>query len=425
MLDINLIREDPQKVAGTLAKRGFAIDFSALLALDGERRELIHTGEQLKARRNFVSGEIPRLKKQGEDVNGLIAEMKEAGDRIHKSDLLLSELEIKIKAIMDALPNMPADDVKAGDKENNEVVGVFGEQPHFPFAIKDHIELVTGLGLIDYERGVKLGGSGFWLYKGDGALVEWALINFFIEEHRRDGYEFILPPHILTYQSGYTAGQFPKFEEDVFMLAQREGRGFSQFMLPTAETALVNLHRDEILNEDELPRKYFSFTPCYRSEAGGARTEERGMIRGHQFNKVEMVQYTAPEGSGDAFYELVGKAERIMKALGLHYRVSRLAAGDCGASMAKTYDIEVWLPSMGIYKEVSSVSNAMDYQARRGNMRFRRAGSRKNEFMHTLNASGLATSRIFPAMMEQFQQADGSVKVPEVLQRWVGKEFLR
>jgi len=425
MLDINLIREDTRKVADALAKRGFNFDFNELLALDGKRRELIQTAEQLKARRNFVSGEIPRIKKQGGDVGELISEMKAAGDKIRDFDSTLSALETQIKDIVDSLPNMPADDVPAGDKDNNEVLRVIGEAPRFSYEIRDHVELAARLGLIDYERGVKLGGSGFWMYTGDGALLEWALINYFIEEHTRDGYCFILPPHILTYQSGYTAGQFPKFEDDVFMLTRREGRGYSQFMLPTAETALVNLHRDEILAEEDLPKKYFAFTPCYRSEAGGARTEERGMIRGHQFNKVEMVQYTLPEGSGAAFDELVEKAERLLKGLGLHYRVSRLAAADCSAAMAKTYDIEVWLPSMGIYKEVSSISNAHDYQSRRGNMRFRRSGSRKNEFMHTLNASGLATSRIFPAMLEQFQQEDGGVRVPEILRKWVGKEFLR
>ena len=425
MLDINLIREQPEKVAAALAKRGFIIDFSELLALDVRRRELIQRSEQLKARRNSVSDEIPRLKKQGEDVGGLITEMKEAGDQIRESDASLSAVEASIKEIMDAIPNKPADDVRAGDKENNEVIGVFGETPSFSFDTKDHVELATNLRLIDYERGVKLGGSGFWAYTGDGALLEWALINFFIEEHLKDGYEFILPPHILTYQSGYTAGQFPKFEEDVFTLTQREGRGYSQFMLPTAETALVNFHRDEILAEADLPKKYFSFTPCYRSEAGGARAEERGMIRGHQFNKVEMVQYTLPEKSGEALEELLGKAEKLVRALGLHYRVSKLAAADCGASMAKTYDLEVWLPSMGIYKEISSVSNAMDYQARRGNMRFRRDESRRTEFLHTLNASGLATSRIFPAMLEQFQTEGGGVRVPEVLQKWTGKGILK
>jgi seryl-tRNA synthetase len=425
MLDIGLIRDAPEKVAEALAKRDVYVDFTEILALDGARRELIRGGEQLKARRNQVSGDIPRLRKQGADVESLILEMKETGDRIRESDAALAETEARLMALLEVLPNTPAPEVCGGGKENNEVLSVFGEKPAFPFEPKDHVELCTKLGLIDYERGVKLGGSGFWMYRGDGALLEWALINYFIEEHRKDGYEFILPPHILTYQCGYAAGQFPKFEEDVFTLTKNEGRGYSQFMLPTAETALVNIHRDETIDEGDLPKKYFAFTPCYRSEAGGARSDERGTIRGHQFNKVEMVQYTAPENSEDAFSELVGKAERLVRALGLHHRVSKLAAGDCGAAMAKTYDIEVWLPSVGIYKEVSSVSTSKDYQARRGNMRVRRKESRRNEYLHTLNASGLATSRIFPAIVEQFQCADGGVKVPEVLQKWVGKEFLR
>jgi seryl-tRNA synthetase len=280
--------------------------------------------------------------------------------------------------------------------------------------------------------------------------MEWALINYFIEEHLKDGYEFLLPPHILNYACGYTAGQFPKFIGDVFTLAEGdrgeggggvgarmarpdEGGGgdscggeanATRFMLPTAETALVNVHRGEILDEGDLPKKYFAYTPCYRKEAGSARTEERGMIRGHQFNKVELVQYTAPERSSEALEELAAKAERLVQGLGLHYRVSKLAADDISAAMAKTYDIEVWLPSMGIYKEVSSASNARDYQARRGNIRFRRKGSKRSEFVHTLNASGLVTSRIFPAIVEQLQRPDGSVPVPAPLRKWVAKEVL-
>jgi len=424
MLDMNLIREDPDKIARSLAKRGYMIDFTEILALDGRRRELIRDGDQLKARRNQVSGEIPKLRGQGINVDGLITEMKATGDKIRDNDAELSDVSSRLTGLLEAIPNVPADDVAAGGKESNEVISVFGQKPSFSFEIKDHVEIAERLGLIDYGRGVKLGGSGFWLYKGNGARLEWALINFFIEEHIKDGYEFMLPPHILTYQCGYTAGQFPKFEEDVFTLERREGRGFSQFLLPTSETALINFHRDETLNEEDLPKKYFSFTPCYRSEAGGAHADERGMVRGHQFNKVEMFQYTAPENSEKALMELVEKAERLVRALGLHYRLSKLAAGDCGAAMAKTYDIEVWLPSMGIYKEVSSVSNAMEYQARRGNMRFRRKDSRRSEYLHTLNGSGLATSRVFPAILEQFQQGDGRVKVPDVLIKWVGKDYL-
>lgn len=248
--------------------------------------------------------------------------------------------------------------------------------------------------------------------------MEWALLNFFINEHLNDGYELILPPHMLNYECGYVAGQFPKFSDEVYWI-QNPTSSDRKFLLPTAETALVNLHRDEILSADELPKKYIAYTPCYRREAGSYRSEERGMIRGHQFNKVEMVQYTKPEDSDRAFQELVGKAERLVQELGLHYRLSRLAAGDCSASMARTYDIEVWIPSMGIYKEVSSASNARAYQARRGNIKYRDE-NRKLQFVHTLNASGLATSRVMPAIVEQYQNADGSVTVPEVLRPYMG-----
>jgi seryl-tRNA synthetase (EC 6.1.1.11) len=425
MLDINEIRKDPERIRKALAKRLVDVDFTELLEWDQKRRSLIAESESLKAKKNKVSSQIPFLKKEGRDVSGLLAEMKDISEKVKQMDDELKDLEEKINKFIAALPNIPADDVVPGGKENNQVVRVYGEKPKFTFAPKNHVELVTSLGLIDYERGVKLGGNGFWLYTGDGALLEWALLNYFIEEHLKDGYEFILPPHILNYQCGFTAGQFPKFSEDVFRLETSEVSEKMQFILPTAETALVNLHRDEILNEDELPKKYFAYTPCYRKEAGSYRAEERGMIRGHQFNKVEMFQYTLPEESEKALDELIQKAERLVAGLGLHYRVSKLAAADCSASMGKTYDIEVWIPSMNDYKEVSSCSNAYDYQARRGNIRFRRKGSKKTEFVHTLNGSGLATSRVLPAIVEQFQQEDGSVVVPEVLRKWVGKDVLK
>jgi seryl-tRNA synthetase len=317
---------------------------------------------------------------------------------------------------------MPDEDVLPGGKENNKVVREWGKKPEFNFKPKDHMELVKLNDLIDYERGVKLGGNGFWIYKGNGAILEWALLNYFIEEHIKDGYQFMLPPHILNYQCGLTAGQFPKFADEVYIVKGEEDN--YSFMLPTSETALINLHRDEILKEEDLPRKYFSYTPCYRVEAGSHRASERGMIRGHQFNKVEMFQYTKPEDSDAALEELIGKAERLVQGLGLHYRVTKLAAKDASASMAKTYDIEIWIPSMNDYKEVSSASNARDYQARRGMIRFKREGSKKTEYVNTLNASGLATSRLFPAIMEQYQQEDGSIIVPEVLRKWVGRDRL-
>ena len=293
--------------------------------------------------------------------------------------------------------------------------------PKFTFPIKDHVELCESLGLIDYKRAAKISGSGTWIYTKAGALLEWGLLNFFVSEHLKAGYDMILPPHLLNYESGFTAGQFPKFKEDVFWLEGTEPR---KFLLPTSETALVNFYRDEILKEDELPKKYFAYTPCYRSEAGSYRTEERGMIRGYQFNKVEIFQYTKEQDSSKAFEEMVAHAAGLVEKLGLHFQISKLAAGDCSHSMARTYDIEVYIPSMGIYKEVSSVSNARDYQARRGMARYRDKETNAVKYLHTLNGSGLATSRLIPAIVEQFQQADGTVLVPEVLQAFVGTKVL-
>ena len=423
MLDIARIRNNPEQVRTALAKRLIDVDFTSLLEWDVSRRALITSVEELKAKLNKGSSEIPRLRKNGENTDALQAELKTLGDIIKEMEERLKGLDEKIQDFVGGLPNIPADDVVAGGKENNQVVRTFGTKPVFSFTSKHHVELVTSLGLIDYERGVKIGGNGFWVYTGEGAQLEWALLNYFIEEHIKDGYQFMLPPHILNWESGYTAGQFPKFEDDVFRIEGNE-EGKMQFILPTAETALINYHRNEILSEEDLPKKYFAYTPCYRKEAGSYRSEERGMIRGHQFNKVEMFQYTTPENSEAALEELVGKAEKLVRGLGLHHQVSKLAAQDVSAGMGKTYDIEIWIPSMGIYKEVSSCSNAYDYQARRGNIRFRRKDAKKPELLHTLNASGLATSRVLPAIVEQYQQADGSVVVPEVLRKWMGKEIL-
>ena len=423
MLDIARIRNNPEQVRAALAKRLIDVDFTSLLEWDVSRRALITSVEELKAKLNKGSSEIPRLRKNGENTDALQAELKTLGDIIKEMEERLKGLDEKIQDFVGGLPNIPADDVVAGGKENNQVVRTFGTKPVFSFTSKHHVELVTSLGLIDYERGVKIGGNGFWVYTGEGAQLEWALLNYFIEEHIKDGYQFMLPPHILNWESGYTAGQFPKFEDDVFRIEGNE-EGKMQFILPTAETALINYHRNEILSEEDLPKKYFAYTPCYRKEAGSYRSEERGMIRGHQFNKVEMFQYTTPENSEAALEELVGKAEKLVRGLGLHHQVSKLAAQDVSAGMGKTYDIEIWIPSMGIYKEVSSCSNAYDYQARRGNIRFRRKDAKKPELLHTLNASGLATSRVLPAIVEQYQQADGSVVVPEVLRKWMGKEIL-
>lgn len=423
MLDINLIRKDPEFVKAALAKREYEVDFTELLQWDARRKEIIAEGEALKAERNRINKEIPRLKKEGADVSAVMAQMKESGEKVKSLDEELRQVEAKIEKFVAALPNLPADDVVAGGKENNQVVKVFGEKPVFNFEAKNHVDLCTSLGLIDYERGVKLAGNGYWLYTDLGAQLEWALLNYFITTHIKDGYTFMLPPHILTYECGYTAGQFPKFKEDVYRVST--GDDSFHFLLPTAETALINLYRGEILEEKDLPKRMFAYTPCYRSEAGTYRASERGMIRGHQFNKVEMFGYTRPEDSDAMLKELIGKACALVEGLGLHYRLSKLAAGDCSASMATTYDIELWIPSMNEYKECSSVSNAHEYQARRGNIRFRRADSKKTEYLHTLNGSGLATSRVIPAIVEQYQQADGSVVVPEVLRPFLGVDVLR
>ena len=417
MIDINLIRENPEKVKEALAKKLWETDFTELLKWDAERKEKLKIVEAGKAKQNALSASVPQAKKNGEDVTKIFAQVKEIAAEIKQTEQELAELEKKIHDFLAELPNIPDDDLVGGGKENNKVIRTFGNKPSFSFPIKDHVYLAESLGLVDYDRGSKIAGRGSWVYTNLGARLEWALLNFFISEHLADGYEFILPPHLLNEESGYVAGQFPKFREDVFWLGGLEPQ---RFLLPTAETALVNLHRNEILTEEDLPRKYFAYTPCYRREAGSYRTEERGMIRGYQFDKVEMVQYTKPDQSDAAFEELVNKAESLVKKLGLHFQVSKLAAGDISHSMARTYDIEVYLPSMDIYKEVSSASNARDYQARRGMMRYRDKETGKTKFVHTLNASGLATSRIFPAILEQFQQEDGSVLVPEVLQPFMG-----
>ena len=416
MIDVKLILEKPEYVKEALAKKLWDFDPKPVIELSAKRLDLLKSVEANKAEQNKLSASVPALKKAGEDVKPVFAKVKELGSQNKAAEEELAKVEGQIKAILEELPNLPDDDLAAGSKENNHPIYHYGEERDFGFTPKNHVELCESLGLIDYKRAAKISGTGTWVYTNLGARLEWALLNYFIENHLQDGYEMILPPHLLNYDSGYTAGQFPKFQNEVFWLEGSEPR---KFLLPTAETALVNLHRNEILPISELPRKYFAYTPCYRKEAGSYRTEERGMIRGYQFNKVEMVQYTTQEGSDAAFEEMVEKAKRLVEGLGLTYQIDKLAAGDCSHSMARTYDIEVWIPSMGIYKEVSSVSNARDYQARRGMIRYKDENG-KTKFCHTLNGSGLATSRVFPAIVEQFQQADGSVIVPEVLRKYLG-----
>ena len=435
MLDIRKIKENPDAVKAGLKAKEVDCDatIDRILDLEAKIRGLKTATESKTAEKNKLSKENGKLfgqkkgaEKRGEDVSALNAQIAANSEKSMALDAaiaddaaLLKTLNEEFRVAMLSLPNLPDPDLLPGGKENNQPLRYVGRKPEFDFAPKHHVDLCQGLGLIDYERGVKLAGAGNWMYTGMGARLEWALLNYFIDTHTADGYDFILPPHMLEYMCGETAGQFPKFADEVYKIANPTDDRL-HYMLPTAEAALCSIYRDEILNESDLPKKLFAYTPCFRREAGSHRADERGMVRGHQFNKVEMFQFCKPEDSDAAFEELVTKAEKLVEGLGFHFRTVKLAAGDCSASMARTYDIEILIPSMDGYKEVSSVSNARDYQARRGNIRFRRESTGKPEFLHTLNGSGLATSRIFPALVEQNQRADGSVVVPECLRKYLG-----
>lgn len=435
MLDIKKIKENPDAVKAGLKAKEVDCDATVdrILELDERIRALKTASEGKTAQKNKLSkengklfGQKKKAEREGADTSAIEAAIaannaqsvqldQDVADELRE----LGELQAEYRTAMLSLPNLPDPDLLPGGKENNQPLRYVGEKHSFDFEPKHHVDLCTDLGLIDYERGVKLAGAGNWMYTGMGARLEWALLNYFIDTHIADGYEFILPPHMLEYQCGETAGQFPKFADEVYKIANPTDDRI-HYMLPTAEAALASVYREEILTEADLPKKFFAYTPCFRREAGSHRADERGMVRGHQFNKVEMFQFTRPEDSDAAFDELVRKAENLVAGLGLHFRTVKLAAGDCSASMARTYDIEILIPSMNGYKEVSSVSNARDYQARRGNIRFRREATGKPEFVHTLNGSGLATSRIFPALVEQNQRADGSIVVPEVLRKYLG-----
>jgi seryl-tRNA synthetase len=411
MLDINLIRDKKEEVkAGLLKRMDLAnLNLERIIALDDKRREFISKIEELKAEKNKNSKIKP--------MPDIIANMKSLGIKIKKFEEELSRIDRELAEKMSELPNLPALDVVAGGKENNEVIYTYGKKPDFSFTPKDHMELASSLNLIDYERGVKMSGTGFWCYTGFGAMLEWALLSYFIDFHVNNGYEFLIPPFLLTEKSAYISGHLPKFKNDLFWNQD------SLCLNATSEMMLGNYHRNETLLENDLPKKYFAYSPCFRREAGSYRQEERGMIRGHQFNKIEMFIFSRPEESWQMFAELVNNAKKLLEGLDLHFQVSKLAAGDCGFAMAKTYDLEVFIPSMNVYKEVSSVSNALDYQARRGQIRYKNEKIGKNEFVHTLNGSGLATSRLLPAILEQNQQADGSVLIPKILRQYLPKRM--
>ena len=420
MIDINRIRNNKEEVEKALLKRMDNVNLDEVLELDKEKRKIGTLMDEYRAEKRKVSDTIPIIKKEGKDTTGIVNQMKELGKKIDEGMLKYNELDNKIFNYLAGLPNTPDEDVPAGGKENNEVLRTNLEKPEFNFKIKPHYEILKDLNMVDYDRGVKIAGEKSWIYTGIGARLEWALINYFIDTHIKNDFQFMMLPYMLKYECGFGAGQFPKFNDEVYMIKDEENdEKNTKFLLPTAETGLVNIHSNEILSIDELPKKYFAYTQCFRVEAGSFREEERGTIRGHQFNKVEMVQYVTEDKTEEAFNELLNIAEGLMKNLGLHYQVSKLAARDCAQGMCRTYDIEVWIPSMGIYKEVSSVSNSRDYQARRNNTKYRDNNGNLH-YICTLNGSGLATSRLVPAIVEQYQNADGSITIPEVLRPYLG-----
>lgn len=419
MLDIKLLRNDLAKVEQAMTNRGKSLEeISRFSSLDVKRRELLQEVEQLKNRRNVVSQEVASLKKAKQNADALIEEMKGVGDRIKALDDEIRGLESEIDSIVMAIPNIPSDSVPVGksEEENVEVRRV-GEPASFSFEPKAHWELGQDLGILDFEAAAKVTGSRFTFYKGLGARLERALISFMMDLHSdQHGYEEMLPPYIVNRDSLTGTGQLPKFEEDVFKL-----QGTDYFLIPTAEVPVTNYHRDDILTVEELPKYFVAFSACFRSEAGSAGRDTRGLIRQHQFNKIELVKLTTPESSYDELEKLTADAEKVLQLLQLPYRVLTLCTGDIGFSSAKTYDLEVWLPSSQTYREISSCSNFEDFQARRANIRFRRDAKAKPEFVHTLNGSGLALGRTVAAILENYQQEDGSVVIPEVLRPYMNQ----
>lgn len=423
MLDIKDIKIRKEYYEKCFKKRQYNVNLDNLINLYDKQLKLKKEQEQLLNLKNKGAKEYEIAKRNNaENLEELHEKLKNNTQKILETTKKYREALDEYNKIFYALPNIVVDDTPEGGKENNIVLKEFKEKPKFTFKPKNHIELCKQHNLIDYDRAIKIAGEGNWIYSGLGARLEWAILNFCISEHLIDGFEFKLLPHILKYDCGFGAGQFPKFAEDDYFIDSRLLP--NNFLLPTAETALVNLHRDEVFKEDELPKKYFAYTPCFRVEAGSNRPDEKGMIRGHQFNKVEMVEYTTPEDGERAWDELLEKAERIVKKLGLHYRLVKLAGGDYAHGMAKTYDIEVYVPSMDRYTEVSSVSTALNYQARRTNTKYLKEDGTK-EYVFTLNASGIATSRIFPAILEQFQNEDGSITIPDVLVPYMGCKTIK
>ena len=417
MLDIKRIRQNPEEVKELLAKRHGNFPIDELLGLDEKRRKVLIQVEEMKAKQNAVSKEIPKLKKEGKDATDVLNEMKQLSDQVRELDMEVKAMDDSIKNLLLQIPNTPNKEVVEGKSDADNVeIRRFGEPRVFEFEPKAHWDLGTELGVLDFERASKITGARFTLFKGLGAKLERAIISFMLDLHTGEhGYTEMLTPFMANRESMTGTGQLPKFEEDMFHLP-----GKDYFLIPTAEVPLTNIHRDEILEEKDLPVLYTGYTPCFRQEAGSAGRDTRGLIRNHQFDKVELVKLAKPEESYNELETLTANAEEVLKRLNIPYRVVMLSTGDLGFSSAKTYDIEVWMPSYNRYVEISSCSNFEDFQARRTNLRYRREDNNKLEYVHTLNGSGLAVGRTFAAILENFQQEDGSIIIPEALRAYLG-----
>ena len=416
MLDRSMIRENLDSVQERLRDKGFELDRDAFLKLDQEERSVRQEWEEARGLRNKTSDEIAEMKKQGEEAGEKIAEMKQVSARIKELDEKIKALEEGVRDLLAEIPNLPHPSVPVGpDETANALVREVGEVPEFDFTVRDHVDLGASLGILDPERASKITGARFTNYYGDGALLERALINFMLHVHVREhGYLEILPPFMANRASFFGTGNLPKFEEDLFHV-----EGTDYFLVPTAEVPVTNVFANEILDEKHLPFNFVAYTPCFRSEAGSYGKDTKGLIRQHQFNKVELVKFSKPEESYDRLEELTSHAEEILRRLELPYRVVTLSTGDMSFSAAKTYDLEVWVPSQEKYREISSCTNFEDFQARRANIRFKASGNKRSQWVHTLNGSGLAVGRTWVAILENFQQADGTVRIPEALRPWM------
>ena len=421
MLDIKLLRREPEKIKTALKIRANDLDIEPAIELDAKRREILATVEQMKAKQNEITKQIPAMKKAGENTDAIFDEMNELSGEIKELDVQVAEIDEKLRDFMLRIPNIPSDKSPIGtDDSDNVEIRRWSEPRNFDFEAKPHWDIGTNLDILDFERGTKIAGTRFTVYKGLGARLERAVIQYFLNTHTDNGYTEIFPPYMVNRASMTGTGQLPKFEEDAFKVTNN-----GYFLIPTAEVPVTNLHRDEILDGASLPIKYCAYSACFRAEAGSAGRDTRGLIRQHQFNKVELVKFTKPENSYEELEKLTHDAEVLLQGLNIPYRVVALSTGDLGFSSAKTYDIEVWMPSYGRYVEISSCSNFEDYQARRANIRYKETPKDKAQLVHTLNGSGLAVGRTVAAILENYQNEDGTVTVPDALVPYMGTEVIK